>query len=505
MLEDEELVFDPMEFEEKVDSVLQENKRYIAIDLSQLDYLYSDGINKLINVNQKVVKKSGYFVLLSPIPKVREILVKAKIEKQMKLVASEEELSSALTDDNTSETSIISNDDVKSYGTSGQELSELNQDFNNTLAIDAEDKPDSAFAPSTNEIDLPVKTPTKEPTSIASLEKTLDYKKDQLESFSDGAYKREEENKSSFFGFLMKFAIVLIIIGGLGAGGYYGYQKGWHTALLGEKEEQITKEELAKITEDAAKKAAADALAEQRVQDSIRTAEQAIQKAKEDSVQAYVDSLKAIAEAKKSPKKVATTTKRPAKRPIRESKPQVWGEPSKKSVISFASNVTGAEIYVNGRFVGKTPFDWRDPSVSGSISIEMRKDGYETKSKSTRYSGGEDYQFIRLTQKTAVSNPTPVNPKSTNPNPKPITSTPKPITPTPKPQNLGGAPGTIFISTLPPKAKIYLNGKMIGISNVNPVKITAGTHTVRFEKNGKTKEEQMTFKAGKNPPKMVRF
>jgi hypothetical protein len=99
-------------------------------------------------------------------------------------------------------------------------------------------------------------------------------------------------------------------------------------------------------------------------------------------------------------------------------------------------------------------------------------------------------------------------PQPTEP-PKPIetvtTPTPAP-TPAPRPTpSTGGSSGTIFISSLPPMADVYMDGKLIGKTNIDKLTITGGTHTMRFVKGDKELTKEMTFQSGENPSQLIRL
>jgi hypothetical protein len=50
-----------------------------------------------------------------------------------------------------------------------------------------------------------------------------------------------------------------------------------------------------------------------------------------------------------------------------------------------------------------------------------------------------------------------------------------------------------------------MDGKLIGKTNVSEMKVTSGTHTMKFVKSGKEIVKKMTFKPGKNPSQMIRI
>jgi hypothetical protein len=50
-----------------------------------------------------------------------------------------------------------------------------------------------------------------------------------------------------------------------------------------------------------------------------------------------------------------------------------------------------------------------------------------------------------------------------------------------------------------------MDGVRIGKTNVEELKVTAGTHSMKFVKGAAETSKEMTFVAGKNPSQMVRI
>lgn len=49
-----------------------------------------------------------------------------------------------------------------------------------------------------------------------------------------------------------------------------------------------------------------------------------------------------------------------------------------RSVTLIDSNAPGANLYVNGNYVGKTPYSYSDKKIVGSVVfVRMEKEGYE--------------------------------------------------------------------------------------------------------------------------------
>ncbi|MFW6209856.1 MAG: PEGA domain-containing protein, partial [Spirochaetota bacterium] len=68
-----------------------------------------------------------------------------------------------------------------------------------------------------------------------------------------------------------------------------------------------------------------------------------------------------------------------------------------------------------------------------------------------------------------------------------------------------GEPGSIFIASIPPVADVYMDGKMIGKTNIAELKVVSGKHTMKFVKGAKEVTREMTFQPGKNPSQMIRI
>jgi anti-anti-sigma regulatory factor len=98
--------------------------------------------------------------------------------------------------------------------------------------------------------------------------------------------------------------------------------------------------------------------------------------------------------------------------------------------------------------------------------------------------------------------PAPVAAPAPAPTPAPVAAAPAPA---PAPDaSAGGGDATAFIASLPPLADVYMDGKMIGKTNTE-LKVAPGIHTMRFVKGDKEFSQQMTFQPGKNPTKFIRI
>jgi hypothetical protein len=245
--------------------------------------------------------------------------------------------------------------------------------------------------------------------------------------------------------------------------------------------------------------------------------------------------------------RVATRPKTPAKTAVAPSKPApapATSKPAGINQIVITSNPSGADVLINGKEMGQTPYTWENPFY-GSVSISLAKAGYKESTKSIEFTGGNQKEFFALEKEAAAASyapppeyakpePTPAPAKPApakvapskpapreepvgdagsfddfEPTPAPVASRPAPApapsAPSSGASDLAGDPATIFIASIPPVADVYINGKLIGKTNISELKVVAGTHTMRFVKGGKEVTKDMTFQPGKNPSQMVRL
>jgi len=91
VLEENE-VFDSSLLKETINSLIASGKRNFALDMSPLDYIYSDTINMLMALNRRVLDVTGRLSLMSPQPEVMQILKRAGIHNILKVFETETEL-----------------------------------------------------------------------------------------------------------------------------------------------------------------------------------------------------------------------------------------------------------------------------------------------------------------------------------------------------------------------------------------------------------------------------
>ena len=81
---------------------------------------------------------------------------------------------------------------------------------------------------------------------------------------------------------------------------------------------------------------------------------------------------------------------------------------------------------------------------------------------------------------------------------------PLPITTEEKVHAVDNWDATVLINTIPPRAKIFMDGKLIGESNIGELKVVSGAHEMKFVVNDKTCIRNITFEVGKNRSMLFR-
>ena len=131
VFEDDEL-FDSELLEEKVISLINDGERNIIIDLSKVDYLYSDSINTFIELNHRIINVWGRIALYSPNENLLKILERSGIEKFLNIYPNEKEVENA-TKKIIEQTSSLNTKDIKNY--KPEEEKKTSQQKNNALSI----------------------------------------------------------------------------------------------------------------------------------------------------------------------------------------------------------------------------------------------------------------------------------------------------------------------------------------------------------------------------------
>lgn len=134
------------------------------------------------------------------------------------------------------------------------------------------------------------------------------------------------------------------------------------------------------------------------------------------------------------------------------------------AIARFTSNPGGAEVFVDGKLVGKTPFSWDDGAPGGRYTVEYRLSGYDSLRFSAALpSGGGTEGFDRtLSERAKGEGKLNVNIS-------------------------GGGWGDI-----------YINDKKVGTTPKFGIALGAGTYTVRVSnpETGLEKSKTVTIKSG---------
>lgn len=116
-----------------------------------------------------------------------------------------------------------------------------------------------------------------------------------------------------------------------------------------------------------------------------------------------------------TPPPVERPDPRPPEQVLADPDPPPTEDPvASPPTAKFRSTPSGAQVYVNGRLVGRTPVDWDGGSPGGSAKVEYRLDGHSPTSFSAKIpAAGESKSYPRtLKQRSAVPGKVSVNVKS---------------------------------------------------------------------------------------------
>ncbi|MDR0303629.1 MAG: hypothetical protein LBH98_02510 [Chitinispirillales bacterium] len=92
VLEENSLNFELLET--KINSLSESGTCNISIDLSMIELLFSESVNKLMTMNRSLISAGGRLTIVAPHKKVFETLHRAGVDKRVKIVRSVEELQS---------------------------------------------------------------------------------------------------------------------------------------------------------------------------------------------------------------------------------------------------------------------------------------------------------------------------------------------------------------------------------------------------------------------------
>jgi anti-anti-sigma factor len=546
VLEDE-VIFDSGDFREKVASLLPQGYRSVAIDLSSLQYLYSDAINVLLSLNRQFLDANGRLSLIGPSPDVYQVLQSAGIPNFIKVFPTDAELYKS-SEDIIMQTSSFSLSAVKGMQAEAppakpkSEFDDLRGAIEQSFGQPAQQQPmpqqpayqnyeqQQPQAPVYDQIAVrrpgpqmqepmfqaPIQQQQQQPSfeytpppqpSAPKAEPAPAAARAKADRWQEEEAAEEKKGKGSPVGAIIGVVVALLIVG---AAAYFLLPK-----YLAKKEAPPTSQ--APVPQPAAPQLPTSAPAAAPAETSAVAQAPAV--AAPAPAPAPAPEPAKPAPAPEKPKPAAEkprVEKRPAPAPTPRPEPKPAAAAAGKLVIS--STPPGASVMIEDKELGKTPYEYRNPPM-GEILLTLSKDGYNEVNEIVTFDGGTkkvSYTLERRAKPAAPApGPTPA-PAAPAPAPElePAVSAPPPApapAPAPAPEPAAapaaasGEPATVFISSIPPVADVYMDGKLIGKSNISKLNVAAGKHTMKFVKGAKEYSVDMTFQAGDNPAKHVTF
>ncbi len=545
----------------KAEELVRAGNHYIAIDLSSLDYIYSDSINRFINLNRAIIDINGRIVIVAPHPKVYELLEKAGVLNFIKVCRSREELlrvsemispSAPVAPAPVAPAPVapapvapapvapapvapapvapapvapapakMSSPDVTQMISAVEdEFVPIEVSIENEISIDDKDEVEFDSSPAPIVAVASVQEPVHEERHSVAFETEAPV--DDLYSDGDSFLERKKN--------LTPLLFTLVVLVALLAGGIFLFLSSLHSdpavpAVSSESDVGIE-------------------------ETTVETVEPSTGKPTE-----------AVAEApvKKEKKK---------SKPVTESKKAA--ESASNDVITFTSTPSKVDVIVNGDYIGTTPYTWKKPKIYGDVEVVFRKTNYDDKVQRIEYTGGKKKLSATLTKmksqsESAKASPENVQPKATDNSAAEkaaaarlasekaaaeksaaerlasekaaadksaadriasekaaaeraiadrlaaekaasekaaakLASEKAAAT-----QEASSAAATIFFNSLPPMADIYEDGKLVGKTNVKPVTTKSGAHTYEFKKDGLSAKYSATLHDGKNTAPMIRL
>lgn len=594
-------VFDSTLLKNMINSLIAEGKRNFAIDLTPLDYIYSDAINVILALNRRILDVSGRLSLMGPCAEVRQILERTGIQNILKIFDTETELLKS-SEDIILQTTRYNLSDLQTYQQAPppkpkSEFEDLRSEISTAMppAVGAGEpevdrgyrqppqqfappqpppqqfappppaykeeefeaayksfeteasqdrfapppppqyaepftpppvqpprpaqpprRPERDFAPVQEpapamrrrepEFEAPVLEPLT-PPETRSMEEEMGARKEPAKARPSGGEKHvgayeefgrdtgePEPRKRS----LVPIIITILVVAILAGGAYFAINSGMLSGI-GEKE------------------APAPA--------------PAVSKPATPPPPAVAPAPPAPAPAAAAPAPAPVAVEEPAEKPSKKPSAKTAGkkpapEVSKKAAaaaeaapagtagkIFITSTPPGATIKADDSPIGTTPFTWKNPNVIGEVTIVLSKPGYKDAAKTIEFTGGSKTESFRLEKEEAppaaktAAKPAPAaepEAEAAPPPPPPPKPAPAPEAAAPAPAAAaGGDAGTVFIASIPPVADVYMDGKLIGKTNITKLNVTAGSHSMRFVKGTQEVTKDMTFKGGDNPSQLV--
>lgn len=572
VLEDDEM-FNSGLLKEQVGRMFASGRRHIALDISPLDYIYSDGINALITLNKQAQDSGGTLALLSPQAKVVGILQTAGIQSSMSVLSGEAEL--------TALSSRLSAAAVAAGSAAQSEFESLRSEIGTAFGDEAP-LSEHASAPPPLPTPPPLPPPPPPPdfetfsapapmepqpmspppvppattalqpettvfgelgapppknTAFDSLDDSFGKKKkkikDPFDDDDDDFGKKKKKVKDPFddnddFGGKKKkadpfddddfgadddnvfktkkkgspvaaIAAVLVLMALAGGGYYYFGVMGGKIGDFGGGDSQapavtppadVPGSPAESPVTSAAPPDIPVTTIEVETPKPMPFAQGGKQKDSKPDTKQKSSSQSQASAPKTSYSTPSYSAPEPAYSPPAadysppppppEPEPAPPPPPPKVEQVVVTSNPSGATVEVDGKRAGVTPYTFK-PASWGDITIAITMNGYEKAVKTVEFEGGTLNVPFTLSRAAAAAPPAAAPPPAARP----------------------PAGASIFIATLPPKAEVYVGGKLVGTSNEGELQVPTGTHEVRFVKDGVEKTETITFNPGKNPTKFV--
>ncbi len=157
---------------------------------------------------------------------------------------------------------------------------------------------------------------------------------------------------------------------------------------------------------------------------------------------------------------VPAAEKAPAPPPAKEKpRPAVV-----RGQLVVRSKPSGARLEVNGRDRGRTPVTVRDLPL-GAVTLKLTRDGYTAEQRRVTLTSARSSQTLDV----------------------PMTKAPaKAAAPAKSPTARASSEfvGTVFVETRPAGARVFIDGRDVGVSPVDVPDVSAGSHAVRLELKG---------------------
>ena len=614
-------VFDSTLLKNMINSLIAEGKRNFAIDLSPLDYIYSDAINVILALNRRILDVSGRLSIMGPSPEVRQILERTGLQNILKIFDTETELLKS-SEDIILQTTRYNVADLQTLQQAPPKPKSEFEDFRSEISTamstgvaPAETEPERGFRQAPPQYAAPQEPPAQQYAKQAPFKeeefeaayksfesevtqdkygpppqamrppappqyaepftpppvppprqsykrpeqefapvqepmptarrRDADYAPPRLEPLQPpppthrmqqevdipvraeaaaprAKYKQPIEEKlgREYEGLSpeaeemiprkrspMPVIITLLVVALLAAGGYYGYT----VYVKGQQKEVAPAPAMQPAAPVVSQPAPAPVKPPAPAVAAPAPAQPAPAVEPTKPPQAVVE-----APVEKPSKKVFPAKKKTGKAAPEEGSAMAPpASPAGKIIIT--SNPTGASIKADENVIGITPYVWKNPNIIGEVTIVVSKAGYKESAKTIEFTGGSKTEFFKLEKEEAAPFAKPA-PRSAEPAPEPEAAAPapapKPAPPPPPPApaaeapapaaaSSGSEPATIFISSLPPVADVYMDGKLIGKTNITKLNVIAGSHSMRFVKGTAEITQDMNFKPGDNPSRFV--